>query len=78
MDTPESIKNSTKINNGEKTISIETFIINNFINSNNHKDRLHTETITDVLNKLGDGLFRGVGCAVGKNVISLNIDNVGK
>jgi len=34
--------------------------------------------IPTVLNKLGDGLFRGVGCAVGKNVISLNIDNVGK
>jgi hypothetical protein len=34
--------------------------------------------ITAGLNKLGDGLVRGVGCAVGKNVISLNIDNVGK
>ena len=53
MNTPENIKNSTEINNGEKEISVETFILNNFINSNNSKDRLHTESITNILNDNG-------------------------
>ena len=53
MKTPENIKNSTEINNGEKEISVETFILNNFINSNNSKDRLHTESITNILNDNG-------------------------
>jgi hypothetical protein len=53
MNVPESIKNSTEINNGEAQISVEQFIVNNFINSSNNKDRLHTETICDILNEKG-------------------------
>ena len=53
METPKNIKNSTEINNEEKEISVETFIINNFVNTNDSKDRLHTETITDILNSKG-------------------------
>jgi len=53
MKTPDNIKNSTEINNGEKEISVETFIINNFINTNDKKDRLHTDSITDILNNNG-------------------------
>ena len=53
METPKNIKNSTEINNEEKEISVENFIINNFVNTNDSKDRLHTETITDILNSKG-------------------------
>lgn len=49
MNTPESIKNSTEINNGEIEITTEQFITHNFINSENHKDRLHTEDICNIL-----------------------------
>jgi hypothetical protein len=53
MDTPEVIKNSTEINNGEIEISVEQFITTNFKNSDDGKDRLHTEDIADILNKKG-------------------------
>jgi len=53
MKTPENIKNSTEINNGEKKMSIETFIIKNFITTNDSKDRLHTDTINSILNENG-------------------------
>ena len=53
MDTPKSIKNSTEINNGEEQRSVEQFIIKNFINSNDGKDRLHTDTISNILNDNG-------------------------
>ena len=53
MNTPESIKQSTEINNGEVQITIEQFIVKNFINSNNNKDRLHTDYICDILNEKG-------------------------
>lgn len=53
MNVPESIKNSTEINNGEVKITVEQFIVNNFINSENSKDRLHTDTICDILNNNG-------------------------
>ena len=53
MNTPENIKNSTEINNGEKEISVETFILNNFINTTDSKDRLHIDTITDILKNKG-------------------------
>ena len=49
MNTPENIKNSTEINDGEKERPVETFIINNFIDTNDSKDQLHIETITDIL-----------------------------
>lgn len=53
MNTPKAIKNSTEINNGENEVSVEQFIITNFKNSNNSKDRLHTEDITDIVNNKG-------------------------
>jgi hypothetical protein len=53
MNTPENIKNSTEINNGEKEISVENFIMNNFINTNDTKDKLHTENICQILNDNG-------------------------
>ena len=49
MNTPENVKISTEINNGEKEFSVEQFIIANFKKTDNDKDRLHTETITDIL-----------------------------
>ena len=52
MNTPEAIKNSTEINNGEVKITAEQFILNNFKNSNN-KDRLHIDTINDILSNQG-------------------------
>jgi len=52
--TPEVIKNSTEINNGNNgSISVETFIIKNFKTTNDDKDRIHTETICDILNDNG-------------------------
>ena len=53
MKTPENIKNSTEINNGEKEMSVETFIINNFINTDDKKDKLHTDDINSILNENG-------------------------
>ena len=53
MKTPKAIKNSTEINNGEETITVEQFITHNFINSTDGKDRLHTENISNILNIKG-------------------------
>jgi hypothetical protein len=53
MKVPESIKNSTEINNGEVQMTVEQFIINNFINSDDNKDRLHTDRICEILNENG-------------------------
>ena len=53
MDTPENVKISTKINNGETEINAETFIIKHFQTTNDSKDRLHTEDIKDILNEKG-------------------------
>lgn len=53
MDTPESVKISTNINNGETEISAETFILQNFKTTTDSKDRLHTEDIKDILNEKG-------------------------
>ena len=49
MKTPENVKISTEINNGEKALSIEDFIIANFKNTDDDKDRLHTETIMNII-----------------------------
>lgn len=49
MKTPESVKISTNINNGEETESVENFIINNFMNTDSNKDRMHTQEIADIL-----------------------------
>ena len=56
MDSPESVKISTKINNGEVEITAETFILQNFITTNDNKDRLHTQDIADILNDKGYNL----------------------
>jgi hypothetical protein len=53
MNTPQVIKNSTEINNGEIEISVEQFIIANFKNSTDGKDRLHTEDISNILKDKG-------------------------
>ncbi len=53
MIVPPSIKNSTEINNGEVQITVEQFIVNNFINSNDGKDRLHSDRICGILNENG-------------------------
>jgi len=53
MHTPESVKISTSINNGETEITAETFILRNFITTTDSKDRLHTEDIKDILNDKG-------------------------
>ena len=53
MNTPNSIKQSTEIDNGETKLTVEQFIVNNFINSNDSKDRLHTDYICDILNEKG-------------------------
>jgi hypothetical protein len=53
MNTPEVIKNSTEINNGEVEMSVEQYITANFRNSAEGKDRLHTDTIADILKAKG-------------------------
>ena len=53
MKTPQVIKNSTEINKGDVEMSVETFIISNFINTNDSKDRLHTENIASILDDNG-------------------------
>lgn len=53
VNTPESIKTSTEINNTEKTISAETFILQSFITTTDSKDRKHTEEIKEILNEEG-------------------------
>ena len=53
MKTPDNIKLSSEINNGEKELTVEQYIIENFKNSYNEKDRLHTETIACILNSNG-------------------------
>ena len=53
MNTPEVIKNSTEINKGDVEMSVENFIIANFINSNDSKDRLHSDKIASILSDNG-------------------------
>lgn len=54
MKTPEIIKHSSEIGNGDiGSIPVETFLIKNFKNTNDSKDRIHTETICDILNGNG-------------------------
>lgn len=84
MNTPENIKNSTEINNGEKGISVESFIIKNFINSDDSKDRLHIDNINDILKNEGykisnteiNKLFNRIN--LGKYNKMCNIDKVRK
>jgi hypothetical protein len=53
MKTPQVIKDSTEINKGDVEMSVETFIITNFVNSNDSKDRLHTCQIANILTNNG-------------------------
>ena len=56
MNIPISIKNSTELNNEEKEMTDEQFVLNYFITTNDDKDRLHTETIKTILNDKGYSL----------------------
>jgi hypothetical protein len=79
MKTPDNIKNSTEINNGEKEISVETFIIKNFINTNDKKDRLHTDDINSILNENGYKVEAGKlmnRISIGKYNKNCNIDKL--
>jgi len=51
MKTLESVKITSE--NDDIQMPIETFIIKNFIKTNNPNDRLHTETITTIINDNG-------------------------
>ena len=53
MKIPESIKNSTDLNTEEKEMTDEQFVMKYFITTNDDKDRLHTETIKDILQEAG-------------------------
>ncbi len=73
MNTPNSIKHSTEINNGEVQITVDQFIVNNFVNSNDGKDRLHTDRIYGILNE------NGYKCSVveaGRLIIELVLVNI--
>jgi hypothetical protein len=72
MNVPESIKNSTEINNGEVQITVEQFIVNHFINSNDGKDRLHTDIICGILNE------NGYKCSVVEAGRLINRTGIGK
>ena len=84
MKTPDNIKLSSEINNGEKELTVEQYIIENFKNSYNEKDRLHTETIACILNSNGykvntietGRLINRIG--IGKYNSKCNIDKVRK
>jgi hypothetical protein len=84
MNTPQNIKNSTEINYGEIIITVEQFILNNFKNSNDGKDRLHIETINNIINNNGyklsntelNKLFNRFG--IGKYNKMCNIDKIKK
>ena len=84
MNTPQSIKDSTEINNGESKVTVEQFIINNFKNSDDNKDRLHLDSINEILSENGykntnteiNKLFNRV--CIGKYNKMCNIDKVRK
>jgi len=84
MNTPENIKISTEINSGEKELSVEQFIIANFKKTDDDKDRLHTETIADILklngymiNTIETGkLMNRIG--IGKYNSKCNVDKIRK
>ena len=50
MKTPQCIKNSTEIGSGEIELTVEQYIMQNFRTTNDSKDRLHIEEITQILN----------------------------
>ena len=84
MNTPQTIKDSTEINNGESKVTVEQFIINNFKNSDDNKDRLHLDSINEILSENGykntnteiNKLFNRV--SIGKYNKMCNIDKVRK
>ncbi len=84
MKTPDCIKNSTELNNEEKQMTEEQFIMHNFITTTDNKDRLHTEAIKDILNENGYKIdVREVGrlvhrIGIGKYNDKCNIDKVRK
>jgi hypothetical protein len=53
MKTPKNVKKDTEINNGERELTVEQYIIQNFKTTTNNKDRLHTECISCLLTEKG-------------------------
>ena len=50
---PKNVKKDTEINNGERELTVEQYIIQNFKTTTNNKDRLHTEYISCLLTEKG-------------------------
>lgn len=82
--TPEVIKNSTLIGETDDKLKVEDFIIKKFKNSDDDKDRLHTEDIHEILKDNGykislvetGRMFNSIG--IGKFNKNTNIDKVRK
>ena len=51
--TPEVVKNSTLIGETDDKLKVEDFIIKNFKNTDDDKDKLHTEDIHEILKDNG-------------------------
>jgi len=81
---PEIIKNSTIIGKISEKLTIEEFIIRNFKNTNDDKDRIHTEEINEILKRnnykislIESGrLFNSIG--IGKYNDKCNINKIRK
>ena len=84
MNAPESVKISSKYDDDDNGTPIETFIIKNFTQTNNNKDRIHTSYITDILNDNGYSISNiEVGrlmkrINIGKYNEKCNVDNIRK
>ena len=66
-----------KFNNyGDIILTVEQFILNNFKNSNDGKDRLHIETINNIINNNGYKLSNRFG--IGKYNKMCNINKIKK
>lgn len=75
--TPESVKISTSTHATDEKISIELFIIKNFIKTDDKKDRYHTADIGDILKgngyKIQDNKITNIFNRVGIGIYNKNI-----
>ena len=84
MNIPQSIKNSTELNNKEKQMTDEQFVIKFFVTTNDENDKIHLDDIKDILNEKGYKLNKHeVGriinrIGIGKYDDRCNIDKVRK
>lgn len=84
MNIPESIKNSTELNNKEKQMTDEQFVMKFFVTTNDENDKIHLDDIKDILNEKGYKLNKHeVGriinrIGIGKYDDRCNIDKVRK